>query len=475
MQTRLINHFKDHFIIYIVIIFFFIIRLQLQSPWLEDWDSVQFSLGLHEYSIAKHQPHPPGYPIYILIGRILYPFFDSDLKTLTFMSVFFGTLSAIPLYFLTKKMFDKTTAIFAALLLMIAPVHWILAEVPISNITGLFFLIYFAYFLYIFEKKYQLWPIIGLAGGLILGVRLTDFPIVLGLLGLLVAVNFHFKRVIILAISFLVGILTWWIPLVIISGFSNFSDSYMVIAKWFAKHESGIGATYGIKYYFKSKTLNLLDHLRVSYTWNLLSLVIISLTLTLVRKKFWQEFKYLFLITWILSYGIVLFTLYNLDLPQYTLPLSIPFVILIAHFFRQIWVNKIYILFTAPVAILLMVLVVKYDLDQIIGQTKQIPPTIAPVLFVKDHFNPKDTILITTFTYRQFQYYAPQFANFYGVEKLPSKIDAKNVIIDYKNLRDDLPILKDYKIINSATFSQPNLYMPRIHKTNLFILSKSNL
>lgn len=471
MLATLTNHFKTNFLIYIILVFFFVLRLQLQSPWLEDWDSVQFSLGLHEYSIAKHQPHPPGYPFYILMGKLLYPVFNSDLKTLTFMSVFFGSLSILPLYLLVKKMFDKKTALIAALLLMITPVHWILSETPISNVTGLFFLICFAYLVYVYEKNYRFWPLVGFVGGLILGVRLTDSPVVLGLLGLIVLRNFRIEKVIILGVSFLFGVFTWWIPLILISGFSNFSDSYMVIAKWFANYESGIKENYGIKYYFSSKTLNLLDHLTVSYTWSILAAAAISLLATL--PKIFKVLNYQFLLTWIISYGIILFTLYNLDLPQYTLPLSVPFVILIARLLRQALANRKLRLAAAPLLILATMFVIKYDLEQILGHLKTTPPTISPVFFVKEKFSSKDTVLITTFTYRQFQYYAPEFTNYYGTEKLPLKIDAKNVIVDYKNLRDDLPVLKDYKIVDSAVFAQPDLYMPRIHKTNLYFLTKN--
>jgi hypothetical protein len=38
---------------------------------LEDLDSINFSLGLREFDVARHQPHPPGYPVYIAAGRLV--------------------------------------------------------------------------------------------------------------------------------------------------------------------------------------------------------------------------------------------------------------------------------------------------------------------------------------------------------------------------------------------------------------------
>ena len=36
---------------------------------LEDIDSVNFALGIRDFDVAKHRPHPPGYPVYIALGK----------------------------------------------------------------------------------------------------------------------------------------------------------------------------------------------------------------------------------------------------------------------------------------------------------------------------------------------------------------------------------------------------------------------
>src|SRR5919109_3285326 len=51
-----------------------IVYLATHLPWLapslEDIDSINFALGLRDFDPAAHQPHPPGYPVYIALGRI---------------------------------------------------------------------------------------------------------------------------------------------------------------------------------------------------------------------------------------------------------------------------------------------------------------------------------------------------------------------------------------------------------------------
>src|SRR5690349_6892202 len=45
-------------------------HLPFLAPNLEDVDSINFALGLREFNPGLHQPHPPGYPVYIALGRV---------------------------------------------------------------------------------------------------------------------------------------------------------------------------------------------------------------------------------------------------------------------------------------------------------------------------------------------------------------------------------------------------------------------
>ena len=46
-------------------------RWPYRARMLYNWDAVQFALALHEFDVAKHQPHPPGYLLYVGLGRLL--------------------------------------------------------------------------------------------------------------------------------------------------------------------------------------------------------------------------------------------------------------------------------------------------------------------------------------------------------------------------------------------------------------------
>jgi hypothetical protein len=55
---------------YAIALAYLLAHLPFLAPSLEDIDSINFALGLHHFDPALHQPHPPGYPVYIALGRL---------------------------------------------------------------------------------------------------------------------------------------------------------------------------------------------------------------------------------------------------------------------------------------------------------------------------------------------------------------------------------------------------------------------
>ena len=44
--------------------------LSFVSSDLDDIDAINFALGVRRFDVAQHRPHPPGYPLYILLGGV---------------------------------------------------------------------------------------------------------------------------------------------------------------------------------------------------------------------------------------------------------------------------------------------------------------------------------------------------------------------------------------------------------------------
>src|SRR4030043_321809 len=91
-------------------LFFVIIivtRIPFTSKLLYHWDSVQFALALEKYDIAVHQPHPPGYFLYVMLGRLLNLFIEDANTVFVSISFIFSGLTVVAVYYLGKEVFDR--------------------------------------------------------------------------------------------------------------------------------------------------------------------------------------------------------------------------------------------------------------------------------------------------------------------------------------------------------------------------------
>src|SRR5687768_6786611 len=80
-------------------------HLPFLAPSLEDYDSINFALGLRDFDPARHQPHPPGSPVYIALGRVMFAAVnsvapaanrpDTEALALALLSAIAGTVAII--------------------------------------------------------------------------------------------------------------------------------------------------------------------------------------------------------------------------------------------------------------------------------------------------------------------------------------------------------------------------------------------
>ena len=438
--------------IQIIFLIAFVLRLFFMSSWLEDWDSVQFALALDDFSLVKHQPHPPGYPLYILLGRIINSYFQNPTLSLTFLSATLGALSVIPFYLLTKKLFDKKTGVLTSLVFISLPVHFVLSEIAISNMPGLFFLSVSALAIYS-----QL-PLAGLTSGLLLGVRPTDLPIIAGLITYLFFKRKRFLYRLSLILGFLAGVSLWLIPLIYLTGLNEFKLINSETSKYFIWHDMLFGKQFTFWTYINDRVTNLIKLFNIGYTPGFFAISTIA--------AFFEARKKPFLLVYLLSYTIPLLFIYNLELTQYTLPLSIVFSIFAVVFLKNLLPKKLFI----PLYIVLVIFLFKTSFDTVKYQASATPPTIEPVFYVKSNFKNQDTLLITTYTFRQFQYYAPEYKNFYGKGNAPKNIDSKYVVVDYEGLAREIPSLSHYKVVAEKHFGPSKNKFVRLPETTLIVL-----
>ena len=468
MEKNIQRLILDNRELFIIVVAAFFLRLIFTSPWLEDWDSVQFVMALNHYSISEHLPHPPGYPLYILLGKLFNSIFSDGALALTIMSVILGSLTVIPLFLLAKAMFDKKIALLASLLFIATPIHWTLSEVVLTNIPGQFFLVLLTFFLYKYRQSFKGVLLLSFLFGLMLGIRFTELPIIISLITLVIFNRKNVKLFFLAIIFFLCGLLLWMIPLIYITGPDKFFSSFSFIANYIFKHDSlGLGniTTFGI---VEKRILSYFDLLSFSYTIPLLGTLITGFFITF-KKRLILNFEVIFLLIFLLSYAITHLLFYNMEATRYTLPLLPPLAILTSLFiFKTLSKHMIYIF-----AFFLIIYLTNVSVDQLSRFKNTTPATISPILFVKENFDPTSVIILSSLTFRQFQYYAPNY-QIYSIEETNPKIDKDIIIIDYLGTIDRYPILRNYEIIQRLQFNVDKDIFSRVYQTNLYVLRKND-
>ena len=91
-----------------------------------EWDDMLFAHALHRYDLIGHSPHPPGFPVLVVMMRLAYRAFQDEHRALTSVAFIFATLLAPALFFFYREVFqDRRIAVAGALLGSFAPNIWV--------------------------------------------------------------------------------------------------------------------------------------------------------------------------------------------------------------------------------------------------------------------------------------------------------------------------------------------------------------
>ncbi len=116
-----------------------ITRWVFRSHYLYDLDSVNFALAMKRFDPSVHQPHPPGYFLYISAGRLLNAVFHDANLALVVLSILASCGAAIVIYEMTLDWFNPMAALFASTLFLLSPLAWFHGTVALTYIVEAFF------------------------------------------------------------------------------------------------------------------------------------------------------------------------------------------------------------------------------------------------------------------------------------------------------------------------------------------------
>jgi hypothetical protein len=190
---------------------------------LEDLDSINFALGLRHFDVARHQPHPPGYPVYIAIGKVVRAVVSTEVKALSIVSGVAGALGVFALFALFCEIdpgWPRLWSITAAFVTITSPLYWFTAARPLTDIPGLAASVAVQAFTLSATDQPRLIAASVLAG-VATGLRSQDAWLTLPLIAFVVLHHPAASRARLCAgtlAGFLAGCALWAVPLVVLNG-----------------------------------------------------------------------------------------------------------------------------------------------------------------------------------------------------------------------------------------------------------------
>lgn len=202
-------------------------RLPFRTQYLFNWDAGNFALALNHYDVTQHQPHPPGYFFYVLVGRWLQVFTGEANAALVAESILFSGLAVAMVYLFGARLYNRPTGIVAAILLATSVTFISLGVVALSYVTLAFFSTAIAHFAYqtILTREDRLIPlalVYGLAGGFRAELVALLFPLFLA------ALFFRPRRAPLAIAIAVTAVALWLVPTVWLSGGV---DAYLAVLR----------------------------------------------------------------------------------------------------------------------------------------------------------------------------------------------------------------------------------------------------
>jgi hypothetical protein len=193
-------------------------RLPFRSHLLYDHDSVQFALGLRDYDVYLHQPHPPGYFLYVHAAKLLNFFIGDANSSFVWISMIASACAVAAIYNLGSAMFNRQDGWWAAMLALISPIFWFFGEVALSYTVAAFFssIIALGAWRIINGEDRWIYPltiILGIAAGF-----RQDLGLFLGPLWLFVIARRNWRILLLASLVLLLTITLWFIPMLIATG-----------------------------------------------------------------------------------------------------------------------------------------------------------------------------------------------------------------------------------------------------------------
>jgi hypothetical protein len=230
LSQRLRTRFNDDFTLACLLTLVCAVSRWLARPasfW--EWDEILFGRALQDFDVVKHAPHPPGFPVFVAMGKLANWLLHDEFAALVAVNFLFASLLAAALFYLFREIFkDRRIAVTAALLGCFFPNVWVYSCAPRSDTPALVLGI-IGLGLVLRGRTSPRALLFGCAVlGVGMGVRVTMLP-VMGTVTALVLLGWLQRRawrLVTLCLAIIaLGIVSWYVPMVLHHGWQAYRQA----------------------------------------------------------------------------------------------------------------------------------------------------------------------------------------------------------------------------------------------------------
>ena len=459
------------------------------SPALDDIDAVQFAMGVRSFDLWHHQPHPPGYPLFIFFGWLGTKLFHATTESsLYFASAFGGGLFIAAWFSIIRAQFSERLAWWVATSLLITPVVWMTATKAVTDTLAAGFMSaeLLAAICFLKQGKRGLIVWAALMGAAAAGTRPQLFPVVAVILGIpLKQASVNTKTWSFAYALLVAGCLLWLLPMWYIQSQLRPNEPFwrvypeLVYGQWrwrlnrpsiyigagdWTPHYLGVRFASHILGWF-SKGFGFIQSPRVLAAGIVLTTCAVIAYLRYGRdaadKHFWK-----FHGPWLLVHIAIIFAALPGDQRYYLIVFPPLLVIMLRGFLR---LAKPWNLSAICVPALLLYIVLPLAIEN----HRDEAPAVRLVRYLEKLYPPLkrgNVLLILPVVCRSAQWYAPQFKILDHVPIAEDEEVLRNAAAVYT---DDLSLKrKDFYLIHLADFRRSMLIYPQNRRVRLYLVER---
>lgn len=302
-------------------------RLPFMSEQLFSFDSANYAFALRDYyNVAHHQPHPPGYPLYVAVAKLVDLVVGDPNRSLVLVSIGAAAVAVVCTYRLARAQLGLAAGALAGLVLMASPGLWGYSEVayPYTSLAAASALVALACW-----RMLRGAPRLAAASGVLMGVvggirwDALVFLLPLWLWGLWRAPAWARTLA---AGGLALACLAWGVPMVLLSGgWQSYWDALRAQSGYVVGTFSLFGAG---DLLLRLNLQTLVTYLRQSLGLSLLVLVF-ALGRVFSPWRLATDLRARYLLVWVLP-PLAVYLLVHIGDPGYVLSLAPPAAILVA-------------------------------------------------------------------------------------------------------------------------------------------------